>query len=236
MQVTLLGGTASETLPDGRVVSGVGGQYNFVAMAHELRGARSVMMLRSTRRARGKVSSNLVWAHPQLTIPRHLRDVVVTEYGSADLRGKSDEETIKALIPIADAAFQDELVETAKRHGKLGRDYQVPASARRNTAATIARLTAGGRKRGVFRAFPFGSDFTPVEERLVLALEVLKEIGKLPRWAAAKRSGALAMRGMGPVGDKHRSALERLGRLEPKNVRERFERALLVAALESTSV
>jgi acyl-CoA hydrolase len=33
----------------GRVVPGVGGQYNFVAMAHALHEARSVLMLRATR-------------------------------------------------------------------------------------------------------------------------------------------------------------------------------------------
>ena len=45
MMATPLGGAASETLPDGRVVSGVGGQYNFVSMAADLPEARSVLML-----------------------------------------------------------------------------------------------------------------------------------------------------------------------------------------------
>ena len=52
MMVTGLGAAVSDGLADGRVVSGVGGQYNFVAMAHALPQARSILCLRSTRRAR----------------------------------------------------------------------------------------------------------------------------------------------------------------------------------------
>src|SRR5690606_717602 len=49
MMQTLSGETVSDGLDDGRVISGVGGQYNFVAMAHDLPGARSIITLRSTR-------------------------------------------------------------------------------------------------------------------------------------------------------------------------------------------
>ena len=60
MKMTLSGAAVSDGLEDGRVVSGVGGQYNFVAMAHELRGARSILQLRSTRRNADGVVSNIV--------------------------------------------------------------------------------------------------------------------------------------------------------------------------------
>lgn len=53
MMATALGAAVSDGLDDGRVVSGVGGQYNFVAMAHALRDARSVLMLRAVREAQG---------------------------------------------------------------------------------------------------------------------------------------------------------------------------------------
>ena len=49
MMVTLLGAAVSDQLENGAVVSGVGGQYNFVAMAHALPGARSILCLRATR-------------------------------------------------------------------------------------------------------------------------------------------------------------------------------------------
>jgi hypothetical protein len=51
MMMTMGGAACSDGLENGKVVSGVGGQYNFVAMAHELPGARSILMLRSTRSA-----------------------------------------------------------------------------------------------------------------------------------------------------------------------------------------
>jgi glucose/arabinose dehydrogenase len=49
-----------------------------------------------------------------VTIPRHLRDIVITEYGVADLRGQSRQRGVKRLIAIADSRFQDELVREAK--------------------------------------------------------------------------------------------------------------------------
>ena len=49
MMTTLLGAVVSDTLADGKVVSGVGGQYNFVAQAFALPDARSIIMLRATR-------------------------------------------------------------------------------------------------------------------------------------------------------------------------------------------
>ena len=50
MMATVFGEAISDSLADGGVVSGVGGQYNFVAMARELRDARSVLLLRAFRK------------------------------------------------------------------------------------------------------------------------------------------------------------------------------------------
>ncbi|MES2950779.1 MAG: acetyl-CoA hydrolase/transferase C-terminal domain-containing protein, partial [Pseudomonadota bacterium] len=62
MMVTLLGATVSDGLESGQVVSGVGGQYNFVAMSHALADARLLMMLRATHETKdGKLSSSIVW-------------------------------------------------------------------------------------------------------------------------------------------------------------------------------
>ncbi len=89
MMATLLGDVVSDGARRRPIVSGVGGQYNFVAQAFALEGARSVIMLRATRTAKGKSQSNIRWNYGHTTIPRHLRDIIVTEYGIADLRGKS---------------------------------------------------------------------------------------------------------------------------------------------------
>lgn len=59
--VTLLGAGVADQLEDGRVLSGVGGQYNFVAQGHALEGARSILILRSWRESGGEVSSNIAW-------------------------------------------------------------------------------------------------------------------------------------------------------------------------------
>lgn len=138
--VTLLGAGVADQLEDGRVLSGVGGQYNFVAQAHELEGARSILMLRSWRESGGEVSSNIVWQYAHTTIPRHLRDMVVTEYGIADLRGKNDAEVIAALLAIADSRFQQALAEQAQSAGKLPKDFVLPERYRNNTPERLQAL------------------------------------------------------------------------------------------------
>src|SRR5262249_54468077 len=63
MMATLLGAAVSDGLDDGQIVSGVGGQYNFVAQAFALDGARSILTLESTRQARGRAQSNIRWTY-----------------------------------------------------------------------------------------------------------------------------------------------------------------------------
>jgi hypothetical protein len=140
MMVTLLGAAVSDGLADGQVVSGVGGQYNFVAMAHSLPDARSILALHSTREKNGALTSNILWNYGHTTVPRHLRDVVVTEYGVADLRGRTDQEVIGALLNIADSRFQDGLKREAQAAGKLAHDYQIPVMHGNNTPRALARL------------------------------------------------------------------------------------------------
>src|SRR6266566_3684464 len=103
MMATLLGAAISDALENGQVVSGVGGQYNFVAQSFALEDARSIIMLRATRTARRRTTSNILWNYGHTTIPRHLRDIVVTEYGVADLRGKTDRDVIAAMLAVADS-------------------------------------------------------------------------------------------------------------------------------------
>ena len=52
------------------------------------------------------MTSNLFWNYGHCTIPRHLRDIVVTEYGIADLRGQTDSEVIARLLAVSDSRFQ----------------------------------------------------------------------------------------------------------------------------------
>lgn len=174
MMVTGLGAAVSDALEDGRVVSGVGGQYNFVAMAHAMPEARSILCVRATRTAKGLVRSNIVWSYGHVTVPRHLRDIVVTEYGIADLRGRTDREVVEALVNIMDARFQQAFVSDAKRAGKLPKDWAVPAAARSNTPEQLAQKMAPWRERGLFAELPFGSDFSAEEIVLAKALRALQ--------------------------------------------------------------
>ena len=75
-------------LANNQVISGVGGQFDFVDMAQKLDDGRSIILIRATRQSSGGVESNVVWNYGHITIPRHLRDIVVTEYGVADLRDR----------------------------------------------------------------------------------------------------------------------------------------------------
>ncbi len=185
MMTTLLGAVVSDTLADGKVVSGVGGQYNFVAQAFALPDARSIIMQRATRTAGGRTSSNIVWEYPETTIPRHLRDIVVTEYGIADLRGKSDRDTIAAMLSIADARFQAELLQRAKSAGKIEPGFAIPPEWRANTPENVAKMLRPARTAGHLPPFPFGTDFTPVEQQLIPALQSLRAASRVSLAAMA---------------------------------------------------
>lgn len=227
MMATLLGAAISDGLEDGQVVSGVGGQYNFVAQAFALEGARSILTLEATRFSGRKLQSNIRWRYGHETIPRHLRDIVVTEYGVADLRGKSDAETIAAMLQVADSRFQNELMRQAKDAGKLPGSFEIPGAFRDNYPERIARALKPAREAGLLPLFPFGSDFTEVEQRLIPALQVLQEAQRTPRQLAG-----LLWRGLTRTPDAaDRECLARLGLDRPENWSERAYRALVSAAL-----
>ncbi|MBS0277599.1 MAG: acetyl-CoA hydrolase [Proteobacteria bacterium] len=229
MMATLLGAVISDGLEDGRVVSGVGGQYNFVEQAFALPDARSVIVLNATRASGGKVTSNIRWSYGHETIPRHLRDIVVTEYGVADLRGKADKDVIAAMLSIADSRFQPELMRAAKDAGKLPRDYEIPAAHRDNTPDKIVRLLKPFADRGLLPPFPFGTDFTPVEQRLLPALDVLKNSARF-QLAGLAWSGLFARDVSGG-----NEAVRRMGLDNPTTIAERIYRLLLRAALAQTA-
>jgi len=229
MMVTGLGAAVSDALEDGRVVSGVGGQYNFVSMAHALPEARSILCLRATRSAHGTVTSNIVWSYGHTTIPRHLRDIVVTEYGIADLRGKTDREIVEALAAVMDSRFQDGFIDAAKRAGKLPRDYSLPEAARANTPAVLRQRLEPWRKKGFFPALPFGSDFT--QEEIVLA-RALRAFAASSRTWRGRLHSALDVLTKGASTPEVAKYLSRMQLLEPKTMRERLYRRVVAAAVK----
>jgi acyl-CoA hydrolase len=225
MMATPLGDVISDGLDDGRVVSGVGGQYNFIAQGFALEGARSAIVLHATRRAKGKDQSNIRWRYAHTTIPRHLRDMIITEYGIADIRGKSDREIIAAMLAITDQRFQGELLRQAKDAGKIERSFALPKSARDNTPDAIERALKPAADAGLLPTFPFGTDFTAVEQRLMPALQALKS-------ASPAQLAALLIRGFGSRSEDT-DCLDRLGLARPKSASQWIYAALVRGALAS---
>jgi acyl-CoA hydrolase len=229
--VTLLGAGAADQLEDGRILSGVGGQYNFVAQAHELEGARSILLVRATRTKDGNTTSNILWNYGHTTIPRHLRDIVITEYGIADLRGKTDAEVIGAMLNICDSRFQQELMEHAKSVGKLPADHEIPRAFTNNTPQRLTAIYKKYKAQGLFPEFPLGSDFTYVEETLLKALAWLKN--------HADPTGLLEMAKTGLTDDATEQHflphLERMGYAEAEGVKDKIARQMILKALEATS-
>src|SRR5262249_45430824 len=105
----LLGQVNAESV-DGRQVTGIGGQFDFVLGATRASGGRSVIALPAT--AAGGTRSRIVarlGAGARVTTPRFLTDYVVTEYGVASLRGKSGTTRARELIGIAHPAWRETL-------------------------------------------------------------------------------------------------------------------------------
>jgi acyl-CoA hydrolase len=229
MIVTLTGAVASDALEDGTVISGVGGQYNFVAMAHDLPGARSILCIRSTRGSGKNLRSNVVPFYGHITIPKHLRDVIVTEYGVADLRGQSDSEIIKRLINIADSRFQTELLEFAKNHGKLEREYRIPFEARNNTPERLQQQLAPLYQADLLPSYPFGTDLTEQELALAASLKKIQALSDEPGHFIATAARALLHKG---DEEAARPFLERLHLEHPDTPRDFLIQQLLMLELE----
>jgi acyl-CoA hydrolase len=117
-EVDLIGQSASETV-GGRYWSSSGGQSDFARGAMYSPHGRAFVVLRSTA-ANGEISRIRGTLTPGsvVTTLKNTVDHVVTEYGVADMRGRSVSQRAKALIAIAHPRFRDELAQQAR-----GLDY-----------------------------------------------------------------------------------------------------------------
>ncbi|WP_261664992.1 acetyl-CoA hydrolase/transferase family protein [Deinococcus sp. Marseille-Q6407] len=103
-----------------RMVSGFGGQLDFVRGANASEGGRSIMAVTSTALVRGQVTSRIVpLLQPGAGVVTTRGDVryIVTEYGVADLYGLSLSERAQALTAIAHPDFREELEAAAAARG-----------------------------------------------------------------------------------------------------------------------
>ncbi|MGH7000074.1 MAG: acetyl-CoA hydrolase/transferase C-terminal domain-containing protein, partial [Stellaceae bacterium] len=230
MMATLLGEVVSDTREDGRVVSGVGGQYNFVAQAHALDDGRAIIVLNATRPDKGRPRSNIRFSYGACTIPRHLRDIIVTEYGVADLRGKADRDCVAAMLNIADSRFQDELLRAAKAADKIEADYEIPPAYRANLPETLRVKLAPARVAGLLPDYPFGTDLDAVERRLVAALEVLRQMTASPARSIDALLRALVAPSPSP---ETQQALARIALDRPAGLKDRILRRLITLVLEN---
>jgi acyl-CoA hydrolase len=111
LTIDLCGQVAADTL-NGRQWSGIGGHEDFVAGGAMSEGGHSLVCLPAAASVNGelvsRIESRLV-AGACVTTPRHQVDVIVTEYGAAELAGRTIDERAEALIAIAHPAFRERL-------------------------------------------------------------------------------------------------------------------------------
>lgn len=116
LQVDLTGQVNSEAL-NGHQFSGTGGQLDFVRGAYLAPNGKSFIALHAT--ARDGTVSRIVpqLANTTITDPRVDTQFIVTEFGMADMKGKSLSERAEALVAIAHPDFRDSLAAEAKAAG-----------------------------------------------------------------------------------------------------------------------
>jgi acyl-CoA hydrolase len=114
LTVDFLGQCASETI-DGHYYSSSGGQNDFARGAMNSRGGQGFVVLHSTASNGASRIVPRLAAGDVVTTPKNTVDQVVTEYGVAELRGRSIRERTKALIAIAHPDHRDELTAEARR-------------------------------------------------------------------------------------------------------------------------
>ena len=155
---------------------------------------------------------------------------MITEYGIADLRGKTDEEVIVALLLIADARFQDRLMQEAKSAGKLRKDYELPERARQNAPEGLATVFDKLEADGLCPPFPFGTDLTDDEIVVGAALKRLKK--KMASTGGALAAVARALGG-GRVADDVLPYLGRMGLDSTQGLKEKLYQRILAAELRA---
>jgi acyl-CoA hydrolase len=119
LSVDLYGQVVADSI-DGRQISGVGGHEDFVAGAELHPDAHSLICLRSTALVGGATVSRIVGLLPEgsvVSTPRHHTGVVVTEFGVAELAGRTVRERAHALVEIAHPDYRQELRAVADRLG-----------------------------------------------------------------------------------------------------------------------
>jgi RimJ/RimL family protein N-acetyltransferase len=143
LAVDLTGQVAADTL-GGRFFSGIGGQVDFIRGAARSRGGKPIIALPSTAKS-GSVSRIQAVLEAGAGVVTSRGDVhyVVTEYGIAELWGKSVRERATALIEVAHPDFRRELLGAAKERRYVFVDQAVPRGRMPSVCEATLRLPTG---------------------------------------------------------------------------------------------
>ena len=100
--------------------TGTGGQLDFVIGAFWSPGGKAINLVPSTALddSVSRIVTNLS-PGARVTVPRHYAQYIVTEYGIADLAGRTEPERAQALINVAHPKFREELEKGARERGFL---------------------------------------------------------------------------------------------------------------------
>ena len=134
------------------------------------------------------------------------------------------------MIELSDSQFQNALIHTAVKNGKLSADF-IPKTNGLNTEASIGEILAPWKQKGFFPIYSFGSDFTEVEQKLIQGLTRLKE-ATFQKW---KLVGMLLKGIKTPAGD-FSVELTRMNLLQPKSLADWVYQKLLMGALKSYAI
>ena len=234
MMATLMGAAISDGLENGQVVSGVGGQYNFVAQAFALAG-RAIDPRAGSDAAGGRARRNPTSAGTTATRPS--RGTCATSSSPNMASPMSGENPTpkrsRRCWQSRTRASRTNLRRHAKDAGKLPKDFEIPRAHRENFPERIAQALKPAREAGLLPSFPFGSDFTEVEQRLIPALAVAA--------GSAAHAAAVCPACCGRGCTRRRTpptseCLARLGLDRPKTLAERGYRALVSAALARSEI
>jgi butyryl-CoA:acetate CoA-transferase len=117
IEVDLFGQVCAESVGT-RHISGTGGQLDFVEGAYKSKNGQSFICMTSTFNGKDGVVSNIkpiLTPGAIVTDPRTATHMIVTEYGIANMKGKSTWERAEALVNIAHPKFRDELIKEADK-------------------------------------------------------------------------------------------------------------------------
>ncbi len=119
IEVDLTGQIVSESVGN-LMRTGTGGQLDFVIGAFWSKGGRAINLVPSTtlNDTVSRIVPYISWG-ARVTVPRHYAGYVVTEYGAADLYGRSEPERAEELIKIAHPKFREELEKAGRERGLI---------------------------------------------------------------------------------------------------------------------